>query len=34
MARSRQSEEKHAFYKIKDIDDLGQLEITRYRAEE
>jgi DNA polymerase-3 subunit alpha len=34
MARSRQSEEKHAFYKIKDVDDVGQLEITRYRAEE
>lgn len=34
MARSRQSEERYAFYKIKDIDDLGQLEITRYRAED
>jgi DNA polymerase-3 subunit alpha len=34
MARSRQSENKHAFYKIIDIDDMGRLEITRYRAED
>lgn len=34
MARSRQSEEKHAFYKVLDINDLGQLDITRYRAED
>jgi DNA polymerase-3 subunit alpha len=34
MARSRHSENKHAFYKIKDIDDVGQLEITRYRVDD
>ena len=34
LARSRQSEDKFAFYKINDIDDLGQLQITRYRAED
>ena len=34
MARSRQSEEKYAFYKVLDINDLGQLDITRYRAED
>lgn len=34
MARSRQSETKHAFYKIIDVDDMGRLEITRYRAED
>lgn len=34
MARSRQSENKYPFYRIKDIDDLGRLEITRYRAED
>ena len=33
LARSRQSEEKHAFYKILDISDAGELEITRYRCE-
>jgi DNA polymerase-3 subunit alpha len=34
MARGRQSEHKYPFYKILDIDDLGQLEITRFRCEE
>ena len=34
MARSRQSEERHAFYKIKDVKDDGELEITRYRVED
>ena len=33
-ARSRQSENKFAFYKILDIDDFGRLKITRFRAEE
>ena len=34
MARSRQSEDKFAFYKIKDIGDDGELEITRYRVDD
>lgn len=34
MARSRQSENKYAFYKILDIDDCGLLDITRYRADD
>lgn len=34
MARSRHSENKHAFYKVLDIDDTGQLEITRYRVDD
>lgn len=34
MARSRQSENKFAFYKIIDIDDTGVLNITRYRADD
>lgn len=34
MARSRQSEQKHSFYKIIGVDDLGNLEITRYRADD
>ena len=34
MARSRQSEQKHSFYKIIGGDDLGNLEITRYRADD
>lgn len=34
MARSRQSEEKYSFYKVLDISDLGELEITRFRSEE
>lgn len=34
MARSRQSENKYVFYKVLDINDLGQLEITRFRSED
>ena len=34
MARSRQSENKFAFYKILDVDDVGTLNITRYRADD
>lgn len=34
MARSRQSDNKYAFYKIIDIDDTGLLNITRYRADD
>ena len=34
MARSRQSEDKYAFYKVLDIDDSGLLNITRYRADD
>ncbi len=34
MARNRQSENKFAFYKILDIDDVGTLNITRYRADD
>jgi len=34
MARSRQGENKFAFYKILDIDDAGMLNITRYRADD
>lgn len=34
MARGRSSEDKYPFYKIKDIDDLGQLTITRFRKDE
>lgn len=34
MARSRQSESKFAFYKILDMDDTGNLSITRYRADD
>lgn len=34
MARSRQSDNKYAFYKIIDTDDTGLLNITRYRADD
>jgi DNA polymerase-3 subunit alpha len=34
MARGRQSEEKYPFYKILSIDDVGTLNITRYRADD
>lgn len=34
MARSHQSNNKYAFYKIIDIDDTGLLNITRYRADD
>ena len=34
MARSRQSENKYPFYKIVDVGDDGELEITRYRVED
>lgn len=34
MARSKQSEGKFAFYKILDMDDVGNLSITRYRADD
>ena len=34
MARSRQSEDIYAFYKVLDIDDSGLLNITRYRADD
>lgn len=34
MARNRASENKFAFYKILDINDVGTLNITRYRADD
>lgn len=34
MARGRQSEGTYPFYKILDIDDMGELTITKYRADD